>query len=96
MGIYNLMEDVATAEIARSQVWQWTTHGARLAEGPRVEPDLVRSLEKEELEALRGEAGPAAERTDMAHAIFEDVALSTGFVEFLTLPAYEALLTSQR
>jgi malate synthase len=90
------MEDVATAEIARSQVWQWCTHGARLAEGPRVDADLVRSLEKEELDTLREEGGPAAGRADVAHALFEDVALGSGFVEFLTFPAYEALLTSQR
>ena len=95
-GIYNLMEDVATAEIARSQVWQWCTHGARLAEGPRVDPDLVRTIEKEELEAIREEGGPVAERAGVAHALFEDVALGSGFVEFLTLPAYEALLTSHR
>ncbi|MGH8974627.1 MAG: malate synthase A [Acidimicrobiia bacterium] len=94
-GIYNLMEDVATAEIARSQVWQWCTHGAHLADGPRVDADLVRSLEKEELDSLR-EEGAAAARADMAHALFEDVALGSGFVEFLTFPAYEALLTSQR
>ncbi len=95
-GIYNLMEDVATAEIARSQVWQWCTHGAQLAEGPRVDADLVRSMEKEELEALREEGGPPAGQADVAHALFEDVALGTGFVEFLTFPAYEALLTSHR
>ncbi|MGH9041627.1 MAG: malate synthase A [Acidimicrobiia bacterium] len=96
VGIDNLMEDVATAEIARSQVWQWCAHEARLAEGPRVDADLVRSLEKEELEVFREEGGPAAERADVAHALFEDVALGSGFVEFLTLPAYEALLTSHR
>jgi len=96
VGVFNLMEDVATAEIARSQVWQWCRHGASLAEGPRVDADLVRSIEKEELEVLREEGGPAAERADVAHALFEDVALGSGFVEFLTVPAYEALLTSQR
>ncbi len=95
-GIDNLMEDVATAEIARSQVWQWCTHGAQLAEGPPVNADLVRSLEKEELDTLREEGGPTVGQADRAHALFEDVALGSGFVEFLTLPGYEALLTSQR
>ena len=96
VGVFNLMEDVATAEIARSQVWQWCQHGARLAEGPGVDADRVRGIEKEELEVLREEGGPAAQRADVAHALFEDVALGSGFVEFLTFPAYEALLTSQR
>ncbi|MGH8993851.1 MAG: malate synthase A [Acidimicrobiia bacterium] len=96
VGVFNLMEDVATAEIARSQVWQWFTHGARLAEGPQVDADLVRRLEKEELDGLREAGGPAAGRADVAHALFEDVALGSGFVEFLTLPGYEALLTSHR
>jgi malate synthase len=96
VGVFNLMEDVATAEIARSQVWQWSTHGVQLAEGPRVDADLVRSIGKEELEVLREEGGPAVERAGVAHSLFEEVALGSDFVEFLTLPAYEALLTSQR
>ncbi len=96
VGVFNLMEDVATAEIARSQVWQWSTHGVQLAEGPRVDADLVRSIGKEELEVLREEGGPAAEQAGVAHALFEEVALGSDFVEFLTVPAYEALLTSQR
>ena len=55
--IYGLMEDAATAEIARSQVWQWVRHGAKLEDGQEVTPDLVRRLETEELEKIRGEIG---------------------------------------
>jgi len=92
--INNLMEDVATAEIARSQVWQWTHHGARLDEGPVVTADLVREIESEELERLREAYGAGLYgkgRFAEARELFERVALSRDFVEFLTLPALEKL-----
>jgi malate synthase len=92
--INNLMEDAATAEIARSQVWQWLHHGVPLHEGPRVTPELVTAIEREELaqvqEALGTEAY-ARGRFDGAAALFERVALAPSFVEFLTLPAYEQI-----
>jgi malate synthase len=75
--IFNLMEDAATAEISRSQIWQWVRHG-------RVERERVREVEREELEKL----GPGYEE---AAEVFEQVALADEFVEFLTLPAYERL-----
>ena len=87
VGIYNLMEDAATAEIARSQVWQWLRHG-------RFEPELVKRVIDEELESLRERFGDEVygkSRADEARAIFEQVALGEEFVEFLTLPAYEYL-----
>jgi malate synthase len=90
--IYNLMEDAATAEISRSQVWQWIHHGSRLEEGPRITRELVRSLEQEELEKIRqavGDQAYARGRFPEATDIFEQVTLSERFVEFLTLPAYE-------
>jgi malate synthase len=89
--IFNLMEDAATAEISRSQVWQWVHHGATLAAGQRVTRELVRRLEDEELATIRGHLGPRtfdAGRFDEARTLFEEVALSEQFVEFLTLPAY--------
>jgi malate synthase len=89
--IFNLMEDAATCEISRSQVWQWARHGARLSSGQQVTPQLVRQVADEELARLREEYGnPAftAGRFDEAREIFEEVALSPQFVEFLTLPAY--------
>jgi malate synthase len=92
--IFNLMEDVATAEIARSQVWQWVRHGTRLESGPRVTRELVRRIEAEELERIRASVGDetfARSRPVDASAVFERVALAAELVEFLTVPAYEYL-----
>jgi malate synthase len=97
-GIYGLMEDAATAEISRAQVWQWIRHGEVLDDGRPITPDLVRKLEGEELERIRGEIGDdewfeREGRPDLSRSLFERVALSgESFVEFLTLPAYEELL----
>jgi malate synthase len=95
-GIYGLMEDAATAEIARGQVWQWIQHGAELDDGRRVTPELVRELEESELERIRGEVGDddwfySEGRPDLSRELFEEVALADDFPEFLTLPAYERL-----
>ncbi|HEX6703004.1 MAG TPA: malate synthase A [Gaiellaceae bacterium] len=79
--IDDLMEDAATAEISRSQIWQWVRHG-------RVSRARVRELEREELERL----GPGYEA---AADVFEQVALADEFAEFLTLPAYERLVASE-
>jgi malate synthase len=91
--IYNLMEDAATAEISRSQVWQWVHHRVRLEDGRPVTRELARAVEAEELARLReaagGEAAFARARFPEAAQVFEAVALSDRFVEFLTLPAYE-------
>ena len=92
--IDNLMEDAATAEISRSQIWQWVEHGAELSSGEPVTADLARSTIEAEIASLReelGEASFAELRFDEARAMFERVALPPGFVEFLTLPAYELL-----
>ena len=97
-GIYGLMEDAATAEISRAQVWQWIHHGEVLDDGRPVTPDLVRKLADSELERIRGEIGDdewfeKEGRPGLSRALFERVALSGDeFVEFLTLPAYEELL----
>ncbi|MEZ5102436.1 MAG: malate synthase A [Thermoleophilia bacterium] len=84
--LYNLMEDAATAEISRSQVWQWVRHGATLDDGRTVTADLVRGIVAEEMARL-GDGG----RFPEARAIFEGLALADDFPEFLTLPAYAAL-----
>jgi len=97
--IHNLMEDVATAEISRSQVWQWVRGGVELADtGQVVTAELVRSVVEEELGALRRQLGDqlGAEAFDAgrwrdARELFERVALDEHFVDFLTLPAYERL-----
>jgi malate synthase len=89
--IHNLMEDAATAEISRSQIWQWTHHAATLATGETVTRDLVESIVAEEHSALR-EAGWYADHLDTARRIFVETALDDEFVDFLTLPAYAAVL----
>ena len=79
--INNLMEDVATAEISRSQVWQWVKNSARLAEGPTVDADLVREIASDEMAKHKGG------RFEEARKAFEEVALSKDFHPFLTLVA---------
>ena len=81
VAIFNLMEDAATAEISRSQIWQWLHHG-------RVSADDVRRITGEEVAKL----GPGY---DEARAIFEQIATQPDYVEFLTLPAYERLVASE-
>jgi malate synthase len=96
-GIYGLMEDAATAEISRSQVWQWIRHGRALDDdGTPIMPDLVRRLEDEELERIRSEIGDdewfdAQGRPRESRELFEQVALADELAEFLTIPAYEHL-----
>jgi malate synthase len=94
VAIFNLMEDTATAEIARAQIWQWCHQGTALADGPAVDQELVRRLEAEELERLLSElsaAGLGDGRAKEAAELFDNVALSDDFVDFLTLPGYEKL-----
>ena len=85
--IYNLMEDAATAEISRSQVWQWVHHGATTAEGTAVTKDAIRAIGRDEVARLDG----PGRRFGDALALFEEVALADRFVEFLTLPGYDRL-----
>ena len=85
--IYNLMEDAATAEISRSQVWQWVHHRATTAEGTAVTKDAIRTIGRDEVARLDG----PGRRFGDALALFEEVALADRFVEFLTLPGYDRL-----
>jgi malate synthase len=92
--INNLMEDVATAEISRSQVWQWIRHSAHLAEGPSVSEELVREIADGEMTEIRqrlGEDGWKKSRFGDARAVFEEVALAKSFPAFLTLSAQRLL-----
>jgi malate synthase len=92
--IYNLMEDAATAEISRTQVWQWVRHGARLSDGRVVTPELVRHTIGEELEKIRAELGAArfdGGRFDPAARLFGQMMTGEEFPEFLTLVAYDHL-----
>ena len=85
--IHNLMEDAATAEISRSQIWQWTHSSTTLATGETVTRELVESVVADELAALR-DAGWYADHLDTARDVFVATALDDEFVDFLTLPAY--------
>ena len=93
--IFNMMEDAATAEIARTQVWQWVRHGQELDTGETVTAELVRRYAGEELEKIREQVGDeffrSEGRPEESRGLFEQVALSDEFAEFLTLPAYEHL-----
>ncbi len=92
--LYNLMEDAATAEISRAQVWQWLHHGADLADGRTVTPDLFRQAMADEMARVRAAIGPDvydAGRFPEAIRLFEEMSLAGDFAEFLTLPAYGLL-----
>jgi len=93
VAIFNLMEDAATAEISRSQVWQWIHNNIPLAEGPTVTKDLVEQIIDEELASIYAHLGPAydAARFDQAVTLFKEVALADDYAEFLTIPAYERM-----
>ncbi len=93
VAIFNLMEDAATAEIARSQVWQWMHNAICLDDGPLVTQGLVERIITEELGTIREQAGAAfdAARYDQAVSLFKEVALADDYAEFLTLPAYERM-----
>jgi len=93
VGIFNLMEDAATAEISRSQVWQWIHNDVTLDDGTLVRRDLVERLIDEELTKIRAMTGEGfdAERYGQAVALFTEVALADNFADFLTIPAYERM-----
>jgi malate synthase len=93
VAVFNLMEDAATAEISRSQVWQWIHNSVRLADGPLVTRELAEQIIGEELASIRAAAGGGfdAARYDQAVSLFSQVALADEYAEFLTLPAYEEM-----
>lgn len=87
VGIFNLMEDAATAEISRSQVWQWIHNDVELDTGETVTRELVDRIVAEEIDKLPGDASGY----DEAKSTFLEVAVADDFAEFLTLPAYERM-----
>ena len=92
--IYNLMEDAATAEISRAQVWQWIRHQAKLDDGTTVSPDRFRTVVAEEMERVHAEIGDArftGGKFQEARELFERLSLAPRFEEFLTVPAYELI-----
>jgi len=89
--IHNLMEDAATAEISRAQVWQWIRSSkGTLDDGRKVTADMVRAMIPEELLKVKEIAGSGA-TYDRAAKIFEEMSTSDNFAEFLTLPLYEEI-----
>jgi malate synthase len=91
VAIDNLMEDAATAEISRAQLWQWVHHRARLADGRAVDAGLVRALLAEERERILAQGLPPGHRLGEAEEILVQVALSPELPPFLTIPAYDRL-----
>ena len=93
VAIFNLMEDAATAEISRSQIWQWVHNEVILDDGPLVTKDVVERMIDEELVKIRELAGDSFDtaRYGQAVALFTEVALADSFADFLTIPAYERM-----
>jgi malate synthase len=93
--IFNLMEDAATAEISRAQIWQWIRHpGGVLSDGRKVTKELFRSVLREELEKIKTTVGAARfekGKFDTARELFDKITTDDEFAEFLTLPGYEKL-----
>ena len=90
--LHHLMEDAATAEISRAQVWQWIRHGAHLDDGRTVDLALCERILDEELSKLKASAA-ANNRYDDAGNIFRDLLAAKHFPEWLTIPAYEKLMS---
>ncbi|MFJ7526688.1 malate synthase A [Streptomyces griseus] len=94
VAIFNLMEDAATAEISRSQIWQWINAGVVFENGEHATADLARKVAAEELAAIREEIGGetfTAGKWQQAHDLLLQVSLDQDYADFLTLPAYEQL-----
>ncbi|MFF1647467.1 malate synthase A [Streptomyces sp. NPDC058240] len=94
VAIFNLMEDAATAEISRSQIWQWINADVVFENGEHATAELARKVAAEELAAIRAEIGDeafAAGKWQQAHDLLLQVSLDQDYADFLTLPAYERL-----
>jgi malate synthase len=89
--LYNLMEDAATAEISRAQLWQWIRHGAKLEDGRTIDRALCRAMLRQELATLGDTAGSG--RYLDAAKLFGELIESETFPEFLTRPAYDMIAT---
>jgi malate synthase len=97
--LYNLMEDAATAEISRTQLWQWLYHGAQLDDGRRVTKERVETTVQKVMAGIRKEVGEeryALGNYETARDLFFKVAIERELPSFLTLPAYEHLVEQKR
>jgi len=89
--LYNLMEDAATAEISRTQLWQWIHHEAKLDDGRTIDEALYKALRDEEVRSIGSRT-----HLDKAVEIFDRLILSDELADFLTLPAYDELLRLEK
>lgn len=97
--LFNLMEDAATAEISRAQVWQWVRHSQKLDDGRPITKDLVRQIVREENERVKAQIGDAAYakgRYEDAAQLMIDLVEQPQFYEFLTLPAYDRIIADEK
>ena len=97
--LFNLMEDAATAEISRAQVWQWVRHKQNLSDGRPITKDLVRQIVREELDKVKvqmGDASYAKGRYEDAAQLMIDLVEQPVFNEFLTLPAYDRIIADEK
>jgi malate synthase len=92
VAIYGLMEDSATAEISRSQLWQWIRHGASLSDGRRITEGLYQEIRADEAAKLLEDRGPEnVGALDKAVELLDELVVAPGFTEFLTVPGYKYL-----
>jgi len=97
--LFNLMEDAATAEISRAQVWQWVRHGQKLDDGRLITKELVRQIVREENDKVKAQMGAeryAAGRYEDAAQLMIDLVEQPVFHEFLTLPAYDRIIADEK
>lgn len=92
--LYNLMEDAATAEISRAQLWQWIRHRAKMSNGQRITDEFYQELKHHEMEKIKellGEPRASSENLQKAAMLMDKLVLGKTFIDFLTLPAYQLL-----
>ena len=92
--LYNLMEDAATAEISRTQIWQWLKNEAKLEDGRTLMPEMVLHWQEEELQNIKNYVGEERFKNgkfELATELFDNLILNDNFEEFLTLKAYQFL-----
>jgi malate synthase len=97
--LFNLMEDAATAEISRAQVWQWVRHAQKLDDGRQITKELVRQIVREELDKVKTQMGDdayAKGRHEEAAQLMIDLVEQPQFYEFLTLPAYDRIIADEK
>ena len=97
--LFNLMEDAATAEISRAQVWQWVRHNQKLDDGRQITKELVRGIVREELDKVKAQMGDEAYgkgRHEEAAQLMIDLVEQPQFYEFLTLPAYDRIIADEK